>query len=94
MNHSVRVGVPSMSIVCLPVTVTTTIENAIVTAKAASAGTDLNQTRRTRVPGRSTAGRPRWRNQRSAAVRCADVGLIVGNLITRSCSAPAFRAAS
>ena len=71
MNHSVRVGCPSMSIVCLPVTTTTRAELSMNTATAASAGADRGQTRRTRAPGRSTAGSPRSRNQRSAARRCA-----------------------
>ena len=71
MNHSVRVGCPSMSIVCLPVTTTTRAELSMNTATAASAGAERGQTRRTRAPGRSTAGSPRSRNQRSAARRCA-----------------------
>ena len=57
-NHSVRVGSPSMLMVYLPVTRTTTAELTMNTANAASAGADRGQSRRTSRPGRSTAGSP------------------------------------
>ena len=58
-NHSVRVGVPSMSIVCLPVRATVAAEHAAITANAARAGAERVHTRCTSAPGRSTAGNPR-----------------------------------
>ena len=59
-----------MSMVCLPVKRTMTIENAIMTANAAKAGADLVHNRRASAPGSSTDGRPRSRNHCSAAARC------------------------
>ena len=44
-NHSVRVGVPSISMVCLPVSNTMATEAAIMTANVASAGADRDHTR-------------------------------------------------
>ena len=73
-NHSLRVGWPLMSMVCLPLIATTRMELAMNTAKAASAGADRGHSRRTSAPGRSTAGRPRSRNHRSAARRLRDLG--------------------
>ena len=69
-NHSVRVGWPSMSMVCWPVTATTSAELAMKTANPASTGAERGHSRRTRAPGLSTAGRPRSRNHASAARRC------------------------
>jgi hypothetical protein len=68
-NHSVRVRWPLMSMVCLPVTATTSAELAMKTANPANAGAERGHTRRTKAPGLSTAGRPRSRNQASAARR-------------------------
>ena len=64
---SVRSGRPSMSMVCMPDTVTTMIEFTAKTASAAIAGADRLHTLCSSAPGRSTAGSPRARNQRSAA---------------------------
>ena len=69
-NHSVRVGWPSMSMVCLPVVATTSAELAMKTANPASTGAERGHSRRTSAPGRNTAGRPRSRNHASAARRC------------------------
>ena len=76
-NHSVRVGVPLISMVCLPVSATTIAEHTIITANAASAGADRDTTRRTRAPGRSTAGNPWNRNHRSAAARWCVSGTLM-----------------
>ena len=56
-----------MSMVCMPDTVTTMIEFTAKTASAAIAGADRLHTLCSSAPGRSTAGSPRARNQRSAA---------------------------
>src|SRR4051812_39024841 len=60
-----------MSMVCLPVITTMRTEKAMPTAKAANAGADRGHSLRTSAPGRNTVGRPRSRNHRSAARRCA-----------------------
>ena len=73
-NPSARLGRPSMSMVCMPEIFTTMIEFNANTAIAASAGADRLHTRRTSAPGRSTAGSPRARNQRSAASDSAAMG--------------------
>ncbi len=81
-NHSVLVGRPSMSMVCLPVIKTMMIENAIITANAARAGADRDHTRRTSAPGRSTDGRPRSRNHCSASARCDASGAAHGGTLS------------
>ncbi len=69
MNHSLRVGEPSMSMVCLPVMATTATELAMNTASTASAGALRCQRCRANTPGRSTVGSPRRRNQACASTR-------------------------
>ncbi len=56
-----------MSTVCSPEMATISMEFAATMASAASAGADRLRTRRTSAAGRTTVGRPRLRNHRSAA---------------------------